>query len=150
MQNKLNGGPANTTRAVAPGANFSQFKERGGTDAGCILATSDAEMGKTGPGPKGCGENPAILHSRPRRWTRHRLRARLPLAGFSLATPSTLVGLTGPIARRAQSRFSSLRSTTRRCSAPIATRDILQHRRMRTDALPCMPRQSRRIAARRA
>src|ERR1039458_5613757 len=56
-------GPANTTRAVAPGASFSQFKKRGGTDTGCILATSDAEMRKTGPRPKGCGGNPAILHS---------------------------------------------------------------------------------------
>ena len=44
------------------------------THTGCLLATIDAEIGKTGPGPKGCGENWAILHSRPRRWTRHSLR----------------------------------------------------------------------------
>ncbi len=54
-------------------------------------------MRKTDPGPSGCGENPAILHSRPRRWTRHSLRARLCLAGFSLATPPAPVVLTGPI-----------------------------------------------------
>ena len=71
------------------------------TDTGCILATMDEELGKIGPVPSGCcenpgspatglrrwGGNPAILHSRPRRWTRHSLRARLRLAGFSLAAP---------------------------------------------------------------
>jgi hypothetical protein len=76
-----------------------------GVDTGCLLATIDDESGKIGPGPLGCGENPAILHSRPRRWTRHSLRARLPtpatrtyrwgprlrLAGFSSATPSAPV-----------------------------------------------------------
>ena len=33
-------------------------------------------MWKDGPVPSGCGENPAILHSRPRQWARHNLRAR--------------------------------------------------------------------------
>ena len=66
------------------------------THTGCLLATIDDEMGKIGPGPKGCGENPAILHSRPRRWTRHSLQTRLRLAEFSPATPSTPVVLTGP------------------------------------------------------
>ena len=80
------------------------------THTGCLLATIDDEMGKIGPGPKGCGANPAILHSRPRRWTRHSLRTRLHLhptdedlsagapglAEFSLATPSAPVVLTGP------------------------------------------------------
>src|SRR5271169_6849450 len=47
------------------------------------------------PGPRGCGENPAILHSRPRRWTRHSLRARLRLARFSLATPPARKLITG-------------------------------------------------------
>ena len=27
------------------------------THTGCLLATIDDEMGKIGPGPKGCGEN---------------------------------------------------------------------------------------------
>ena len=49
------------------------------TDTGCLLATIDDEMRKNGPVPKGCGENPAILHSRPRRWTSHSLWARLRL-----------------------------------------------------------------------
>ena len=77
-----------------------------GWNTGCLLATSDDEMGKNGPVPSGCGENPAILHSRPRRWTRHSLQARLHLhptnedlfvgtpglAGFSLATLPTAIG----------------------------------------------------------
>ncbi len=29
-----------------------------GVDIGCLLATSDNEIGKIGPVPKGCGENP--------------------------------------------------------------------------------------------
>ena len=49
------------------------------THTGCLLATSDDEMGEFGPVPSGWGENPAILHSRPRQWTRHGLRARLHL-----------------------------------------------------------------------
>jgi hypothetical protein len=68
------------------GSIFSQFEERGATHTGCLLATIDEEMGENGPVPSGCGEKPAILHSRPRRWTRHSLRTRLRLAGFSLAT----------------------------------------------------------------
>ena len=35
------------------------------THTGCLLATIDDEIGKIGHGPKGCGENRAILHSRP-------------------------------------------------------------------------------------
>ena len=66
------------------------------THTGCRLATSDNEIGKTGPVPPGCGENRVIFHSRPRRWTRHSLRARLRLTRFSRATPSALVVLTGP------------------------------------------------------
>jgi hypothetical protein len=87
------------------GAPIGQVFVRG-VDTGCLLATIDAEIGKIGPGPstsaparqvralgtpEGCGENPGspatglcrwggnrvILHSRPRRWTRHSLRARL-------------------------------------------------------------------------
>jgi hypothetical protein len=46
---------------------------------GCLLAMIDAEIGKIGPGPLGCGENRVILHSRPRRWARHSLGARLHL-----------------------------------------------------------------------
>ena len=66
------------------------------TDTGCIQATIDEEMREIGPVPSGCGENRAILHSRPRRWTRQSLRARLCLARFSLAAPSAQVVLTGP------------------------------------------------------
>ena len=62
------------------------------THTGCLLATSDAEIGKIGPSPSGCGEKRAILHSRPRRWARHSLRARLRLARFALATLSTAIG----------------------------------------------------------
>jgi len=36
-------------RTAAPGASFSQFEERGETDTGCILATSDEEWGKPAP-----------------------------------------------------------------------------------------------------
>ena len=44
------------------------------THTGCLLATSDNEIGKIGPDPQGCGENRAILRCRPRLWTRHSLR----------------------------------------------------------------------------
>jgi hypothetical protein len=71
---------------AATGAIFSQVEERGATHTGCLLATSDEEMRKNGPVPPGCGANRAILHSRPRQWTHHSLRARLRLARFSLAT----------------------------------------------------------------
>ena len=84
-------GSVHTSGVVAPGASFFEFKERGVTHTGCLLATSDAEIGKTDPGPQGCGANRAILHSRPRRWARHSLRTRLRLAEFSLATPSASV-----------------------------------------------------------
>jgi hypothetical protein len=54
-------------------------------------------MGKTGPVPKGCGGNPAILRCRPCAWNNQTLRTPPRLAGFPLATPSTPVVLTGPI-----------------------------------------------------
>ena len=99
-----------------------------GVDIGCLLATRDAEIGKIGPGPSGCGEKRAILHSRPRRWARHSLRARIHLhptnqdlfagapglARFSLATLPTAIcrytlavmalagALAAPAAMRAQ------------------------------------------------
>ncbi|SPE30299.1 hypothetical protein SBA5_780003 [Candidatus Sulfotelmatomonas gaucii] len=44
------------------------------TDTGCLLARSDNEIGKIGHGPKGCGENRAILRCRPRQWARHSRR----------------------------------------------------------------------------
>ena len=43
---------------MALGANFYDIEERGATDTGCLLATSDTEIGKIGPSPSGCGENP--------------------------------------------------------------------------------------------
>ena len=46
-------GPVNATGMAATGAGFAQFEERGETDTGCIFATSDEEMGKTGPRPSG-------------------------------------------------------------------------------------------------
>jgi hypothetical protein len=49
------------------------------THTGCLLATSDNEIGKIDLSPSGCGENRAILHSRPRWWTGHGIRARLRL-----------------------------------------------------------------------
>ena len=51
-------------RRAATGAIFSQL--RGVRHTGCLLATIDKEMRKNGPVPSACGENPAILHSRPR------------------------------------------------------------------------------------
>ena len=57
---------------------------------------NDNELGKIGPVPLGCGENQAILRSRPRPWSHQSLRARPRLDGFSLATPSIPVELTGP------------------------------------------------------
>jgi hypothetical protein len=33
---------------------------------GCMLATSNAEIGKIGPSPPGCGANRAMLRCRPR------------------------------------------------------------------------------------
>ena len=50
-------GPVNTIRTAATGANFFEFEERGVTNTGCLLATSDDEIGKIGPVPLGCGEN---------------------------------------------------------------------------------------------
>jgi hypothetical protein len=41
------------------------------THTGCLLTTIDAEIGKIGPGPRGCGVNWARPHCRPRLWTRH-------------------------------------------------------------------------------
>jgi len=35
---------------AAPGADFFEFKERRATDTGCLLARSNAEIGKIGPG----------------------------------------------------------------------------------------------------
>jgi hypothetical protein len=80
---------------TALGANFPQFKERGATNMEYLRATSDEEMGKTGPCPAGCGANRAMRRSRPRRWTRHSLRARPRLARFSLATPPARKLITG-------------------------------------------------------
>src|SRR5580658_5646058 len=95
---------------AATGAHFAQFEKRGATDTGapgalvrwggdtgCVLATSDEEMGKMGPVPSGCGANSAILRCRPRQWGRHSLRTPPRLAEFSLATPSIPIVLTGPI-----------------------------------------------------
>ena len=87
-------GPVNTTRTVAPGANFSQIEERGATHTGCLLATTDEEMREIGPGPEGCGENRAILRCRPRLWTRHSLPTPPRLAQFLFATPPAIVVLT--------------------------------------------------------
>ncbi len=42
----------------ALGANFSDIKERGATDTGSLLATSDTEIGEIGPSPPGCEANP--------------------------------------------------------------------------------------------
>jgi len=55
---------------VSLGANFFEIKERGATQTGapldwswsmgweteCLLATTDAEIGKIGPSPSGCGK----------------------------------------------------------------------------------------------
>jgi hypothetical protein len=46
-------------------ASISEVKERGATHTGCLLATSNAEIGNTGPAPSGCGGHPAMLRSRP-------------------------------------------------------------------------------------
>ena len=46
-------GPVHTIRAVAPGAKFFEFKERGVTHTGCLLATIDAEIGKIVAGASG-------------------------------------------------------------------------------------------------
>jgi NADH-quinone oxidoreductase subunit C len=62
----------------------------------CLLATRDNEIGKTGLVPSSCGENWAILCSRPRPWNHQSLRARPRLAEFLPATPSTPVVLTDP------------------------------------------------------
>jgi len=135
-------GPVNTTGVAGAGSQF--FSIRGmrsdaypgvpvnkvqGVDIGCLLATRDDEMRKTGPGPeastqtckvhtfgtRGCGANPgspatglgrwggnrAIRRSRPRPWNHQSLRARPSLARFSLATPTAPVVLTGPSCRGA-------------------------------------------------
>src|SRR5712672_1495295 len=84
-------GPVHTTQAVATGANFWQFEERGVTHTGCLLTTIDEEMGKIGPVPSGCGENPPILRCRPRIWNHQSLRTPPRLGRFSRATPSTSV-----------------------------------------------------------
>ena len=95
----------------ALGANFFEFKERGGTDTagphgqvlvrgvhtGCLLATNDAEIGKIGPSPSGCGENRLILRSRPRLGIAKVLVLRL------ISTPRTKTCPWGP---RCLSRFS--------------------------------------------
>ncbi len=105
-------GPVNTTEVA--GAESQFFSVRGvrsdayrgphgrvlvrGVDTGCLLATIDEEMRKTGPGPKGCGANRAIRCCRFRLWSRHSLQTPPSLARFSLATPAAPVVLTGPSA----------------------------------------------------
>ncbi len=75
----------------ATGAIFSHVKERGATHTGCLLATSDKEMGKNGPVPSGCGKNWARLRCRPRPWSHQSLRPPPCLAQFSLATLTTRI-----------------------------------------------------------
>jgi hypothetical protein len=65
LLNRDNPGLLTLLGRAAPGADFFEFKERRATDTGCLLARSNAEIGKIGPGPKGCGENRAILRCRP-------------------------------------------------------------------------------------
>ena len=36
---------------------LGEGNEKGETHTGCLLATSDNDIGKTGPVPPGCGEN---------------------------------------------------------------------------------------------
>jgi hypothetical protein len=43
-------------RAGVAGANFFEIKERGATQTERLLATTDAEIGKIGPSPSGCGK----------------------------------------------------------------------------------------------
>ena len=75
----------------ATGANFSHFEKRGATHTGCLLATSDKEMGKNGPVPSGCGVNWAILRCRPRPRSHQSLRPPPCLAQFTLATLTTRI-----------------------------------------------------------
>ncbi len=75
----------------ATGAMFSHFEKRGVTHTGCLLATSDKEMGKNGPVPSGCGVNWAILRCRPRPWSHQSLRPPPCLAQFTLATLTTRI-----------------------------------------------------------
>jgi hypothetical protein len=117
-------GPVNTSGVACAGSQFFSIRgvrndayrgPRGrvfvrGVDTGCLLATIDEEMRKTGPGLQGCGANWAIHCCRFRLWTRHSLqtppslspRRRRPVRGgpglarFSLATPAASVLLTGP------------------------------------------------------
>ena len=50
--------PVINFRVACAGREFSDIKERGATDTGCLQATSDTEIGKIGPSPPGCGANP--------------------------------------------------------------------------------------------
>ena len=79
-----------TSRTAATGANFPECKERGVTNTGRILATSDTAIGKIRPVPPGCGENRAILRCHPCMGTCHTLRTPPRLAPFSPATLSAL------------------------------------------------------------
>jgi len=49
---------------LVTGGSFSQIEKRGATDTGCLPATSNDEIGKTGPVSSGCGENRLLLRCR--------------------------------------------------------------------------------------
>ena len=89
-------GPVNTNRAAATGADFFECEERGETNAGRILATSDEAIGKICPVPPGCGQNETTLRCHPRLWARHSLRIPPRLVSFCRATLAVLLVLTGP------------------------------------------------------
>ena len=89
-------GPVNTTGMVATGGHFAPFEEGRVTDTGCILATSDKKWGKWPPSLRVAAKSLTILRCRPRQWGRHSPRTPPRLVGFSLATPSIPVVLTGP------------------------------------------------------
>ena len=53
-------------RAIATGADFLEFSERGANSSRPTGVTSDNEIGKIGPVPSGCGANRSILRCHPR------------------------------------------------------------------------------------
>jgi hypothetical protein len=61
----------------ATGAHFAEMEERGVTNTGAITATSDDEIGKMGPVPSGCGENPLRRRCRPLIWNHRTVPVRL-------------------------------------------------------------------------